>query len=913
MATKIIHKKSSVAEKVPLASDLEVGELAINLADKLIYTKNAAGEVIVIGGGVWANGDVGFEVKNQTGSTIPKGTLVGFVGTVGASGRLLVAPFLADGSQPSEYVVGLTTTDLVNGADGLAIDHGKISGLNTSAWAQGTILYASSTVAGGLTSTQPAAPNNKITVAAVVNSSSTVGTLEIRLTVGSSLKNDELVQLTSLSNGQTLVYNSTTGRFENKAAPDAVVYTAGDGLTEIAGEFAVDSSVVRTSDSRLTNAREWTASTVSQIEAETGTATTRRAFTAQRVRQAILGWWSGSSDKAKLDGIEAGAQVNVATNLGYTTAASTGTVTSSTGSNTTIPAATTSLAGLLTSTDKTKLDGVATGATANTGTVTSVAASAGTGISVSGSPITTSGTLTITNTAPHQATNLGITGTGDTRTVTSSTGTNVTIPVATTTTAGWLSISDKSKLDGVEAGAQANVATNLGNTVNATSVTVTSSTGSNTTVAAATTTNAGVFAAADKTKLDGIAAGAQVNVATNLSYTSAASTGTVNSSTGTNATIPAATTSIAGLLTSTDKTKLDGIATGATANNGTVTSVAASAGTGISVTGSPITSSGTLTITNTAPHIATNLSVTNGTTAGPTINSSTGTNVTFPTASATISGAVTTGAQTWAGVKTFNSTITGSISGNAGTATTLATARTINGTSFNGSANITTANWGTARTLSFTGDATGSSSVNGSDNVATALTLVNSGVTAGSYGSATLVPVLTVDAKGRVTAASTATISTGAAAQTAGSTTGGALAYNGTTRAAGQLYGGTTNPVSTTRVNYDGHLHVNNLVAVGDVNTTSDERLKTNWRGLATNFLDQLAGVKYGVYDRVDINATQAGVSAQSLQKVLPQVVSANEEGTLSVNYGNAALVAVIELTQLVKQLQEEIKQLKAE
>jgi hypothetical protein len=40
--------------------------------------------------------------------------------------------------------------------------------------------------------------------------------------------------------------------------------------------------------------------------------------------------------------------------------------------------------------------------TPTTGTVTSVAASAGTGISVSGSPITSSGTITITNTAPDQ-------------------------------------------------------------------------------------------------------------------------------------------------------------------------------------------------------------------------------------------------------------------------------------------------------------------------------------------------------------------------------------------------------------------------------------------------------------------------------------------------------------------------------
>lgn len=53
------------------------------------------------------------------------------------------------------------------------------------------------------------------------------------------------------------------------------------------------------------------------------------------------------------------------------------------------------------------------------------------------------------------------------------------------------------------------------------------------------------------------------------------------------------------------------------------------------------------------------------------------------------------------------------VSGNAGTATTLQTARSINGTSFNGSADITTANWGTARTMTIGN--TGKS-VNGSTN-----------------------------------------------------------------------------------------------------------------------------------------------------------------------------------------------------
>lgn len=38
-------------------------------------------------------------------------------------------------------------------------------------------------------------------------------------------------------------------------------------------------------------AGEWTAATVDQAEAEAGTATTRRAWTAERVRQAIAAWW----------------------------------------------------------------------------------------------------------------------------------------------------------------------------------------------------------------------------------------------------------------------------------------------------------------------------------------------------------------------------------------------------------------------------------------------------------------------------------------------------------------------------------------------------------------------------------------------------------------------------------------------
>ena len=86
-------------------------------------------------------------------------------------------------------------------------------------------------------------------------------------------------------------------------------------------------------------------------------------------------------------------------------------------------------------------------------------------------------------------------------------------------------------------------------------------------------------------------------------------------------------------------------------------------------------------------------------------------------------------------------TISGALSGNASTATTLQTARTINGTSFNGSANITTANWGTARNISIAdSDSTNTGtavSVNGSGNVTLKLPATIKATLSGNAATAT--------------------------------------------------------------------------------------------------------------------------------------------------------------------------------
>jgi hypothetical protein len=190
-------------------------------------------------------------------------------------------------------------------------------------------------------------------------------------------------------------------------------------------------------------------------------------------------------------------------------------------------------------------DDVTVNVSAGTGTVTSVAATAGTGISITGSPITTTGTLNITNTAPDQTVAL----TGSTGISTSGTYPNFTItnsaPDQTVALTSGTGISTSGTYPNFTIG-NSGVTSNVAGT----GISVSGATG------AVTITNS----APDQT----------------VSLTGAG------------------TTSITGTYPNFTITSNDSA-------TGTVTSVAATAGTGISITGSPITTSGTLNITNSAP------------------------------------------------------------------------------------------------------------------------------------------------------------------------------------------------------------------------------------------------------------------------------------------------------------------------
>ena len=142
-------------------------------------------------------------VANFTGITIPNGTVVGFTGAVPDS-ALSVAPYLANGATNTLYIVGVMTHDLPDSGDkGYCTVWGFVRDVDTSAFTLGDILYASPTVAGGLTKVKPTAPNNVVPIAAVLQVSATNGVIFVRPTIEQQIYYGEFTKTNSQSPAAT--------------------------------------------------------------------------------------------------------------------------------------------------------------------------------------------------------------------------------------------------------------------------------------------------------------------------------------------------------------------------------------------------------------------------------------------------------------------------------------------------------------------------------------------------------------------------------------------------------------------------------------------------------------------------------------------------------------------------------------
>jgi hypothetical protein len=173
--------------------------------------------------------DLGWYVKNQTGTTIAKGVAVMAVGTVGASGRVLIDELVADGSIDAHYFLGVTAESIANGADGFVTSQGHIRGINTSAFPDGTVLYASPTTPGAFTATEPTGNDLKLPLAFVINSAAN-GEITVRADPGGSIKDLHDVDVTGIASNSILKYNNASQVWEI-GTDNSESTTASNGLT----------------------------------------------------------------------------------------------------------------------------------------------------------------------------------------------------------------------------------------------------------------------------------------------------------------------------------------------------------------------------------------------------------------------------------------------------------------------------------------------------------------------------------------------------------------------------------------------------------------------------------------------------------------------------------------------------------
>jgi hypothetical protein len=198
-----------------------VGATNLDGLSDVVVTSPLQFQGLMYDGTNWVNSNIPnvYLVRNNTGSTILKGTLVGAVGAE-PSGRIDVAPFEVTGTENSELrAMGIAVSNISSGVNGEVMSFGTLTGLDTrgstasalavgdETWAAGDILFAHPTVNGKLTNVRP---QHDLAVAFITVRHASTGQIAIRIIPGNNhLEWMHDVSLVDKVSGDFLKYNGT--------------------------------------------------------------------------------------------------------------------------------------------------------------------------------------------------------------------------------------------------------------------------------------------------------------------------------------------------------------------------------------------------------------------------------------------------------------------------------------------------------------------------------------------------------------------------------------------------------------------------------------------------------------------------------------------------------------------------------
>lgn len=164
-----------------------------------------------------------FSGRNNTGTTLTKGTVVYINGVSGNTA--LLARAIASADSTSAQTLGVVEFDIANNATGVVVLVGAVNNLDTSSFTEGVQLYLSGTVAGAFTSSKVLAPTHLVYVGIVTRAHPTLGTIEVKIQNGYELDEIHDVQISSPANKDILYHDTASSLWKHASIASVLGYT----------------------------------------------------------------------------------------------------------------------------------------------------------------------------------------------------------------------------------------------------------------------------------------------------------------------------------------------------------------------------------------------------------------------------------------------------------------------------------------------------------------------------------------------------------------------------------------------------------------------------------------------------------------------------------------------------------------
>lgn len=210
MGNQNIANTGHIAFDLAHADSPGIGELRWNNDDGTLEVGALGGTVVL---------QIGQEnlayVVQKTGSTIPNGKAVTVIGSSGE--RVEVALTDVASGPPLDIPSGVTTEQMLNNQQGYVVTFGLARNMPTSAWSEGSFLWADPVTKGELTNIRPTAPSRAAFIGIVTRSHATLGTIFVSPIIVQNLALLSDVFAPTLNDGDYLRWNTVNSRWQASA------------------------------------------------------------------------------------------------------------------------------------------------------------------------------------------------------------------------------------------------------------------------------------------------------------------------------------------------------------------------------------------------------------------------------------------------------------------------------------------------------------------------------------------------------------------------------------------------------------------------------------------------------------------------------------------------------------------------